>query len=58
MIEIFLQSVVAAFVVFALLIWTASGFIQWFPSRAKWFAWMGGCIAVATVAQALLWSFY
>ena len=50
----FLQSVVAVFVVFALIIWTASAFIAWQPPKTNWYIWAWGSVAVAAAAQAAL----
>jgi hypothetical protein len=54
MISTYLQYATAAFVVLALLIWTASSF---FYKNAAWYLFGWGCIAVAGIVQPLLFLY-
>jgi hypothetical protein len=52
MLATWLQSVVIVFTVAALLLWAASAYVFAAPEKSFWWAW--GCIAVAAVAQGVL----
>jgi hypothetical protein len=54
MISTYLQYATAAFVVLAMLIWTAPSF---FYKNAAWYLFGWGCIAVAGIAQLLLFLY-
>jgi hypothetical protein len=50
----YLQSATAVFVVLALLIWTVSAF---FYKHAAWYLFGWGCIAIAGIAQLLVFLY-
>jgi hypothetical protein len=52
MLATYLQYVVILFAVLALLLWTASAFVNSAPAKSYMWAW--GCVAVAAVAQLFL----
>jgi hypothetical protein len=52
----FLHSMVALFVALAVIIWTASTFLTQ-PTKINWYAWGWGFVAIATIAQAILFFY-
>ena len=57
MVAFYLESAVAVFVVFALLIWVASAFTFTAFASTKWYLWGWTCVGIAIAAQLLLFAY-